>query len=183
MGLAEPDPAVNEQRVVGPAWLFGDRHGSCVGELVARASDKAVKSVVGIERQRRFAIDAAGSARGRLLQWKLTDTSRPVTACAAGGEGLLALALAEIELGGRPDRDLDDSVGQLPRRHFLEPDAVQSRMLDADDAGCAARRPARAVWRARRCRLPGGPPFDEPMSGPRAVCEASVRRPPSLGGV
>ena len=44
------------------------------------------------------------------------------------GKGLLALALAEIELGGVGDDDLDHAVGQLPGRKLVEPDAVEARM-------------------------------------------------------
>ena len=49
-----------------------------------------------------------------------------------GGERLLALALAEVELRGRGDGHLDDAVGELPRNHFVEPDAVEAGMLGAD---------------------------------------------------
>ena len=50
-----------------------------------------------------------------------------------GGERLLALALAEVELRRRADGDLDDAVGQLPRRQLVEPDAVEARVLASDD--------------------------------------------------
>jgi hypothetical protein len=42
---------------------------------------------------------------------------------------LLALALAEVELSGGGNGDLDDAVGELPRRHLVKPDPVQAGML------------------------------------------------------
>jgi hypothetical protein len=50
MGLAEADPAVEEEGVVGLRGDLGDRAGGRVGELVRRAHHEAVEGVLGIER-------------------------------------------------------------------------------------------------------------------------------------
>jgi hypothetical protein len=47
-------------------------------------------------------------------------------------EGLLALALAEIQLRRRGDEHLDDAVGQLPRHELVKPDAVEAGVLGAN---------------------------------------------------
>jgi hypothetical protein len=47
------------------------------------------------------------------------------------GKRLLALALAKIELGRRGDCDLDHTIGQLARNHFIEPDSIEAWMMAA----------------------------------------------------
>ncbi len=47
VGLAQPDAAVDEQRVVGGARLIGHGHGGGVGELIVRAGDEIIEAVVG----------------------------------------------------------------------------------------------------------------------------------------
>ena len=124
--LAQADAAVDEQRVVRLARLLADGLAGRVRQAVARAGHELVERVVGVERQRHVAVGVDTRPRGRRSQWKLTATSRPVTAWAAAVNGCLALALAEVQLGRRFDRDLDHAVRQLPGHHLVEPDAVDA---------------------------------------------------------
>ena len=48
-----------------------------------------------------------------------------------GGEGLLALVLAEEHLGGGGDLDVNDAVGHEARGHLVEPGAGQVGVLGA----------------------------------------------------
>ena len=63
----------------------------------------------------------------------------------------------KLSCAGVGDGDLDHAVGQLPRHHLVEPDAVEARVLHADgcedllpDGRVEQRRLLRAAARARR---------------------------------
>ena len=105
VGLAEADPAVQEERVVGVARAFGDRQAGRVGEAVGRTDDEVRERVARVDvRRPAFAADASRlEADG-------------------GGSGLRAGGRA-IRLGGRGR----DAVGALDGELHL--DAV------ADDPG------------------------------------------------
>ncbi len=99
--LAQPDAAVDEQRIVAPAGLIGDGDRCRMGELVAGSDDKAVESVIRVERERNVPIhEHAG--RGRWLQWKLTESSLPVTACAAAVKGCWHWPWQKLSWAGVP---------------------------------------------------------------------------------
>ena len=52
VGLAEADPAVQEQRVVGVAGALGDRQAGGMGQAVGRADDEVGEGVAGVEVRR-----------------------------------------------------------------------------------------------------------------------------------
>ena len=130
--LAQPDAAVDEQRVVRLARLLGDGDARGVRQAVARAGDEVLERVIRVERQRLVAFVEDAAAAGRLSQWKLTATSRPVTCCAAAVNGCWHWLWQKLSWAGGRDGDLDDAVGQLPRRHLVEPDAVEGGVVHAD---------------------------------------------------
>ena len=96
VGLAQPDAAVDEQRVVSLAGRLADRHAGGVGQAVARAGDEGLEGVVLPQRQslrqrgwqggfRSGPPVAGGCVLGGMSSAvrKHTPTSRPVAAWAA----------------------------------------------------------------------------------------------------
>jgi hypothetical protein len=112
MRLAQADAAVDEQRVVRFARLLGDGDRGRVGQAVAGAGDEILEGVIGIERQRLIAF-VEDAAAGQVFAVKGDGDEAAGDLLGGGGEGLLALVLAEVELRGRGDGDLDDAVGEL----------------------------------------------------------------------
>jgi len=129
--LAQPDAAVNEQRIVRPARLLADGDGRCVRQPVARTGNKMIEDVIRAERQRLIALVEHAAARKVLTVKSDRDESAGHLLCRRG-EGLLTLTLAEIQLSGRGDEHLNDAVGQLPRHQLVEPDTIEAGMLGAN---------------------------------------------------
>jgi len=101
-----------------------------VRQAIAGAGDEIVEDVIGIERQRLVGIveDATG---GKVVAMKGDGDEAAGEGLGGGRKGLLALVLAEIELGGAVDQDLNDAVGQLPWLQLVEPDPIEGGMLHA----------------------------------------------------
>ncbi len=85
----------------------------------------------------------------------MTETRRPSDLLGGDGKGLLALALAEIELGEVGDENLDDAVGELSRDELVEPDSIEAGMLVSDflENPLPDRRVKRGLFGAARQRL------------------------------
>jgi hypothetical protein len=132
VGLSEADAAVDEQGVVRLAGLLGDGDAGGVGEAVIGAGDEVVEDVVGVEREGLVPFVEDAAVR-EVVAVKGDGDEAAGDRLGRNGEGLLALALAEIELRGVGDRDLNHAVGELARDHLVEPDAVESRVLGSDD--------------------------------------------------
>src|SRR5437868_15463940 len=100
-------------------------------QAVARSGDKVAEGVVWVQRQRLLGFIKDSTAR----QVVAVETDRhqpPRHLLGGGGEGLLALALAEVELGSGLNRDLNHARRQLPGDELVEPDAVKRRVLRTD---------------------------------------------------
>src|SRR5439155_26006746 len=123
------DAAVDEDPVVALARLIADGDGGRVRQAIARAGDEVLEDVVGVERERLIALVEDTAAR-EVLAVKAHRDQSSGHRLRRGGERLLALPLAEVELRGRRHRDLDDAVGQLPRHHLIEPDAIEAWMVE-----------------------------------------------------
>src|SRR4051794_25106892 len=61
------------------------------------------------------------------------DRQQPAGDCLSrGGERLLALALAEVQLRRGLHSHLDYAVGQLAWQHLVEPDPIERRVLHSN---------------------------------------------------
>ena len=69
MGLAKPHAAVNKQRVVSLARLFGDGNAAGMGKLVAWAGDELVKGIVRTKGERLIAL-AENSTAAKVVAMK-----------------------------------------------------------------------------------------------------------------
>jgi hypothetical protein len=94
MRFTQAHAAVNEQRVVRLSGLFGNGQRRRMRQPIAWAGDEIFEDVIGIERERLVSFIEDPAAR-KIVAVKADGDSRPVSAWAAIGEGLLALALAE----------------------------------------------------------------------------------------
>src|SRR4051812_43497587 len=97
-------------------------------QTVARAGDEVVERVIGIEQEWLIAF-VEDAAAGKVIAMKADSDQSAGQRLSCGRERLLTLALAEIQLSGRRDGNLDDAVGELPRAHLIEPGAIKSWML------------------------------------------------------
>ena len=81
VGLAEADPAVQEERVVGVAGALGDRQAGGVGEAVGRADDEVGEGVARVEVGRAtLAADTRGLRPGRAASSAWRPGARPAAA-------------------------------------------------------------------------------------------------------
>ena len=132
MRLPQTDPAVDEQRVVRFAGRIADVDRGSVRQAIARAGDEIIEDVVGVQRQELVAF-IEHAALGDVLAMK-ADRGQPTGhLLCGGGERMLALVLAEVQLCRGLHDHLHDAVGELPRDKLIEPHAMQARMLLADD--------------------------------------------------
>jgi len=129
--FAQPHAAVDEQRVVRLPRLLGNGQRRRVRQPVARPGDEILEDVVGIQGQRLFAL-IEHAAAGKIVAMEADGNQLPRHRLRRVSEGLLALALAEVELGGRVDRGLNHAVGELPGRNLVKPGPMQGGMLGAD---------------------------------------------------
>ena len=114
MRLAQTDPAVEKQRVVGFAGRL--RHGQRggVGEVVVVADDERVERVLGIETQLVVDRGCVPARLGRFLLGRELAAASPAQALLAGADFELDLQLAP---GGQREHVL-----QQPHVIVLEPD-------------------------------------------------------------
>jgi hypothetical protein len=132
VGLTEADAAVDEKRVVRLAGILSHRKARRVRQAVAGADDEILERVIRAQ-DHRLILVVEHPAAGKVVAVE-TDRDQPRQHHLRRlGEGLLALALAEVELRRRGDVDLDDAVAQLPRRELVKPGSVEARVLRADD--------------------------------------------------
>ena len=106
--------------------------------------------------------DAA--ARGRLLQWKLTATSRPVTAWAAAVKGCWHWPWQKLSWAGVATVTWMTPLVNCRGHHLVEPDAVERRVLHPH----GRQHPLPEV-RVERGRRMGGVPDRAPVGGEEAV--------------
>ena len=128
MGLSQPHTAVDKQRIVCLARLLPHRHAGSVGEAIAGTGHKLLEGVIGVQRQRSITFIEHTAAR-QVLTMETDGNQPPGYRLGGGSERLLALTLAEIQLRRCANRHLNDAVGQLPRRHLIEPEPVQCGMI------------------------------------------------------
>jgi hypothetical protein len=115
---------MDEQGVISLARVLGDRDRGCVRQSIAGASDKILEAIVRVQRQRLIAFVEHPTPR-QVFTMERNRDEPPRQRLGRRRERLLALALAQVELGGRLDGDLNHPVGQLSRGHLVEPDPVQ----------------------------------------------------------
>ena len=131
MAFAEPDTAMNEQRVVGFAGLLGDRDRRRVRQTIAWPGHKIFKRVIGIQRQGGVAL-VEHTAPVEIFKVKGNRHQPAGYLLRRLCEGLLALALAEIQLRRGCGRYLDDAVRELFGRELVKPDPIEARVLISD---------------------------------------------------
>ena len=127
--------------------LLRDRHARRMRQAITRPRHELFEHIIWIQRQRLIAL-IEHAALGDVLAVKAHRDQPSRRRLRSLRKGLLALALAEVELGRGRDGDLDDAVGQLPRRHLIEPDAVEARVMHAN-AGKNALPQAWIKWMLR----------------------------------
>ena len=111
VGLAEADPAVQEERVVGVAGSLGDRQAGGVGEPVGRPDDEVGERVARVEVRRAALAADAGRLEADLLAGR----------AAAGVDRLRPAASG----GARPDDELDlDAVAHDPGQRLRDQGAI-----------------------------------------------------------
>ena len=108
VGLAEPDAAVQKERVEGNGRRIGDATRSGVGQLVRLADDEVLEREAGIERRAELVESAARRRRAR----------RRAGTCGRFGD----VGVADRFRCPLHDRDLDDAH----RTHFLGPQETQA---------------------------------------------------------
>lgn len=102
-----------------------------MAETIAGAGDEIFKDIIRIQGDRLIGIikDTTG---GKIVAMK-TDGNQPLGDGLRGvGEGLLTLALAEVELCDFLYCDLNHAVGELTRHHLGEPFAIQRGMVQSN---------------------------------------------------
>ncbi len=143
--LAEPRPAVDEQRVVGLGRRLGDRERGRVGEAVRRADDEEVEGVLRVEldlralaeRRDRFAHSRrlGGRRRTRPLRRRvLRHRERDDDVTTDGVARRVRHEAVEVALDPVPreivrDRDLERPVAQRTRLRVAEP-GVPGRLAE-----------------------------------------------------
>jgi len=133
VSFTQADAAVDEKRVVRLTELTGDGDARRVGEPVARADDEVLEGVVRAEDQGLILVVEHAARGGHVLAMEADGDEACEDDLRRLREGLLALALAEVELCRRGDAHLDDAVVELARGELVEPRAVEARVLGADD--------------------------------------------------
>ena len=144
VGLAQPGGPVDEERVVGPGRVLGDRERGGVGEPVRRADHEAVEGVPGVQRgPRRRASPRRGRARPRARRraagpGTAAGTMLSIGARRAHHDGVVA---AGRGVDDQLDRELAaggvvEQVGQQPRVARADPLAGH-RVRDREDEDVA----------------------------------------------
>ena len=128
MGFAQPDPAVDEQRVVRLARLLGHGNAGRVGELIARPGDKLLEDIIRTQRKRLIAV-VEKPAPAEAFAMKCHRNQPADDLLGRDRKRRLALPLAEVQLRHRRHDDLNHSIGDLAGNQLIEPHPMEARML------------------------------------------------------
>ncbi len=151
VGLAEARAAVDEQRVVGFAGIFGDLHGCSLGKMIALALDEALERGFRIQLRADLLWNLRSRSLAKALRWLRDDAGRRDYCIAARTDldhecELFALPIAQHRGDALGGVVLHPIHGESIRRQ-----AVATRLLHARPATVATRcSPA-----ARGFRSPG----------------------------
>jgi len=130
VGLAQTHIAMNEERVVSLARLLGHGNAGRVRKAIARPDYKIFKGIVGVEGDWLVGVVEDSADAGVEVE----DDAGEAAGDGLGGVGedLLALVLAEVELGGGGDLDVDGAVGHEAWGHLVEPGSMQGGVLGSN---------------------------------------------------
>ena len=117
--------------MLGRSGTVADVHRRGMRKSVARAGDEILEDVIGIQRKRLIAF-VEHAAFGDVLAMKADRDQSPGDLLRGGGERVLALVLAEVQLCRRGHDHLDHAVGELARNELIKPDAMKARVLLAN---------------------------------------------------
>ncbi len=198
MRLAEPDPAIEEQRVEGRGRRFGDAARGGVGQLVRLADDEIVEREARIERRgklRRFRrahrlggglglrLDArAARALGLDEQVDALDLGAFRAPQLADAVAVIAHHPVAHELGGH--RDAQHAFVQVDQRQRLQPAAVR-RVAHLGTQVAAHPRPIRVQFEVLvRCsrHAPSPPQGSSPAKRSIAAAAEATACPSAVNG-
>jgi hypothetical protein len=135
VGLAEPGRAVEKERIVGLAGLFGDGERGGVGEVIGGADDELLEGVLGVGRGGRAPRGVLGGGAGWLGRRSELDVSLRAEDCGGASVEHCSEALGDpVAIGGRGRED-EDVPAELVGNERVDPARVGRLVEGAPELG------------------------------------------------